>query len=547
MIPATVFIVEDERVVALHLKQQLLRLGYQVPAMATAGYQALKQIAEHRPDVVLMDIHIEGDIDGIETGARIPDRLQIPIIYLTAYSEEPTLDRARLTKPYGYLLKPFSERELHATIQMALERRRADVLVRDNEQRLGDIVTARTEALAAANREVENQMTEKRKVEQALRQVQKMDVVGQLTAGIAHDFNNLLAVIRGGLELIEAEATRGLTAEPELIEAVQRATRHGSDLVRRLLAFARQMPMRVEPTKVDQLMTDMLRVLRCVLREDIEIVARLDAKGSTILVDRNQLVTTLLNLAVNARDSMPEGGRLAISTTCQRARWAAEEGAGRWPTGDEVCITVRDAGVGMAEEVRDRIFELFFTTKPDGQGAGLGLCMVQRFVEQSGGHIEVDSAAGRGTTISIHLPRIEPVSPTVEHDAITEMPAADTEKFVLLVEDDADVRVVVATQLKHLGYKVHALANGSEAINLIESPATIDAIITDVVLPGDIDGVSLLKEVMHARPTMGVLCISGYEPSLSDRKWLKVQNIELLEKPFCLGQLAKALDIVFGR
>ena len=546
MIPAKVLIVEDERVVALHLKHQLLRLGYQVPAIATSGDQALKQIGDHRPDAILMDIHLEGDVDGIETSARIPVELQIPVIYLTAYSEEPTLERARLTKPYGYLVKPFSEQELHATIQMALERRRADALTRDSERRLGDLVAARTEALAAANRAVEEQTAERLKVEQTLLQAQKMDVVGQLTAGIAHDFNNLLAVIRGGLEFVEGAAARGLAAEPELIEAVQRATRRGSDLVRRLLAFVRQAPLKAEPTTVDRLMMDSLQILQCVLGEDIEIVARLDAKESIVFVDRNQLATALLNLAVNARDAMPGGGKLTIATSCQKTRWAAEEGASRWPTGEEVCITISDAGVGMSEEVLNRVFELFYTTKPKGKGTGLGLCMVYGFVQQSGGHIGIDSAIGRGTTVSIHLPRIESVSQVAAPRETVGSSETDREKIVLLVEDDPDVRIVLATQLKHLGYKVHAVADGDEAINVIELPTDIDITLTDIVLPGGLDGVSLVKEAMRARPSMGVLCMSAY-PSQSNRKWLKVQNIELLEKPFSIGQLAEALHAVCPR
>jgi CheY-like chemotaxis protein len=161
MIPAKVLVVEDERVVALHLRQQLGRLGYAVPAICTAGAQALQQIRELRPDVVLMDIHIEGDIDGIETAARIPDEFQVPVIYLTAYSEEATLERARQTRPYGYLLKPFSERELHAAIQMVLERRRADSISQESSRRLEELVAARTEQLLAANREIERQTAER--------------------------------------------------------------------------------------------------------------------------------------------------------------------------------------------------------------------------------------------------------------------------------------------------------------------------------------------------------------------------------------------------
>src|SRR3954471_23434733 len=173
MQPAKVFVVEDERVVAMHLRQQLSRLGYQVPAMATSGSDALNKIVKLLPDVVLMDIHIEGDIDGIETASRIPPELQIPVIYLTAYSKEATLERARMTKPYGYLLKPFSERELHATIQMALQRREADGIIRNSEARLKSLVADRTSELESANAELKLQIAERRKAEEALHQAQK--------------------------------------------------------------------------------------------------------------------------------------------------------------------------------------------------------------------------------------------------------------------------------------------------------------------------------------------------------------------------------------
>jgi CheY-like chemotaxis protein len=374
-----------------------------------------------------------------------------------------------------------------------------------------------------------------------------MDAVGQLTAGIAHDFNNLLAVINGGLEFVEESARRGLPAEPELIDAAQRAARRGRELVQRLLAFSRQAPLKAEPTVVDQLVLDTLRLLQRTLGEGVDIVTRLDAAGAAANLDRNQLANALLNLAVNARDAMPAGGQLSIDTKCQPARFAAAEGPARWPTGEEICITVSDTGVGMTDEVRRHVFEPFFTTKPDGLGTGLGLSMVQGFVEQSGGHVEIDSAAGHGSTITIRLPKIGNIGRQfAEFSEMAASAKTDQEKTVLLVEDDADVRTVMAAQLKQLGYSVYAVANASDALDLIESPSNIDITLTDVVLPGGIDGVTLVKEVMYARPGMGVLCMSGYDPTQTHRKWLRVQNIELLEKPFSSARLAEALKTALG-
>jgi PAS domain S-box-containing protein len=414
------------------------------------------------------------------------------------------------------------------------------------------------DALARANQELERRVAERtaelaqemRRREEAqmtLAQMQKMEAVGQLTAGIAHDFNNLLAVIGGGLEFIEQAAARGLTADPDLIDAAFRATRRGRDLVQRLLAFSRQTPLSAEPILIDQLVLDTLRLLQRTLGEGIDIVTRLDATAAAVCVDRNQLANALLNLALNARDAMPAGGVLSIATRRQPARWAAEEGAARWPTGEEVCIIVSDTGCGMTEEVRKRAFEPFFTTKQDGLGSGLGLSIVHGFVEQSGGHIEIESEAGRGTSVTIRLPRIAADRRAEEQPPAAVAAEGGEERTVLLVEDDPDVRIVTAAQLKQLGYKVHAVATGAEAIDLIESPAEIDVTLTDIVLPGGLDGVALLKEAIRARPGMGVVCMSGYSPTQEHRKWLKVQNIEFLEKPFSSNRLAQALEALLMR
>jgi signal transduction histidine kinase/CheY-like chemotaxis protein len=430
-------------------------------------------------------------------------------------------------------------RVVERTVELAQEARRREevqaMLARTNQE-LEARVAARTGELAEEMRRREQAQT-------SLIQAQKMEAVGQLTAGIAHDFNNLLAVIRGSLGFVSDAAKRGVTAEPELIDAALRATRRGRDLVQRLLAFARQAPLRAEPTVVDQLVLDTLRLLQRTLGADIDIVMNLDAKCAAVLVDRNQLANVLLNLALNARDAMPNGGQLAISTAREPSR---SEGADRRPlspTGEDVCIKIADTGMGMTDDVRNRVFEPFFTTKQ--LGSGLGLSMVHGFVQQSDGLIEIDSKLGEGTTFTIRLPRIEAVGGAEEEASAVGMHAAAVrERSVLLVEDDPDVRIVMTAQLKQLGYQVHAVATGFEAVNWIESPATIDVTLTDIVLPGGLDGVTLVKEAMRRRPNMGVLCMSGYSPAQHHRKWLRVQNIDLLEKPFSTARLVQALESV---
>jgi signal transduction histidine kinase/ActR/RegA family two-component response regulator len=425
---------------------------------------------------------------------------------------------------------------IFGTLQDVTVRKRAEETLARINQELEARVSERTAELA-------REMRRREEAQMTLSQMQKMEAVGQLTAGIAHDFNNLLAVIGGSLEFVDGAAARGLTAEPELIDAALRATRRGRELVRRLLAFSRQSPLRAEATTIDQLVLDTLRLLQRTLGQGIDMVTRLDAEAAVISVDRNQMANALLNLALNARDAMPEGGQLTIATRCRPVSGDAPGGSSRWPTGEEVCITISDTGTGMTDEVRSRAFEPFFTTKADGLGSGLGLSMVQGFVEQSGGRIDIESAPGKGTTITIRLPRVETEkSRADETDLALGLTSSGREKTVLLVEDDPDVRVVTAAQLKQLGYRVHAVGNGMEAIDLIASPANIDITLTDIVLPGGLDGVALLKEAMRARPRMGVLCMSGYDPTQKHRKWLQIQNINFLEKPFSSSRLAQALD-----
>jgi signal transduction histidine kinase len=393
MASTQVLLVEDEGVVALHLRRQLVKLGYTVAAVAASGEDALRHIEARCPDVVLMDIHLTGPFDGIETTLRIPAELQVPVIYLTAHAEETTLDRARATKPYGYLLKPFSERELHATIQMALARHAADLLLRNNEQRLERLVKARTA-------ELEAQIEHCRRTERALRQAQKLEAIGQLTSGIAHDFNNLLTVVVGGLSLLEKRNTDPSVAD--LITAALAAANRGASLTRQLLTFGRRQMMRPANLDINDLLLGCNEIVRGAVGPLIEVRYRLEPGRIVCCVDVEELERVILNLAINARQAMEEGGTLTIETgTVHVAPTTTSEDLG---AGDYVRITLTDTGHGMTPEVAARAFDPFFTTKEVGEGSGLGLGQAYGFAKQSGGHAAIDSSVDVGTSIILHLP-----------------------------------------------------------------------------------------------------------------------------------------------
>nr|WP_294518570.1 hybrid sensor histidine kinase/response regulator [uncultured Rhodopila sp.] len=385
-----VVLVEDERIVALNLRRQLAKLGYTVAAVAASGEDALRQIDAHRPDVVLMDIRLEGPLDGIETTARIAPELMVPVIYLTAHAEDVTLERARATKPSGYLVKPFSERELHATIQMALARRAVDIVARENEQRLDQLVVARTA-------ELQVQIERRQKTEETLERAQRLKAIGQLTGGIAHDFNNLLTVIVGSLSLLEARINDD--GHARLITAALAAAARGAELTRQLLTFGGRQMVRPEHLNVNDVLLECGQIVRTAAGPMIGVDFRLRAERAVCFLDREEILRVILNLALNARKAMSGGGTLSVETDTVRLETDANLNAG-----DYVRITVRDTGCGMTEDVLARAFEPFFTTKGLGEGGGLGLSQTYGFARQAGGHATIESAPGQGTSVTLFLP-----------------------------------------------------------------------------------------------------------------------------------------------
>ena len=388
-------------------------------------------------------------------------------------------------------------------------------------------------------------ITELISAQERLRQAQKMEAVGQLTGGIAHDFNNLLAVILGNLELVSGEV--GEAGEvPECTQRAIVAAERGGKLTQRLLAFSRKQALRPEPVDANALVRRVLELLRRTLGETVEIEVRGDAELWLSKVDPSQLENALLNLAINARDAMPRGGKLTIETSNARLDAADAETQGDIAPGQYVLVAVSDTGEGMAESVMEHAFEPFFTTKDVEKGSGLGLSMVYGFVKQSGGHVKIQSEMAHGTTIHLYLPRYFGDEKEVTSGERAEgLPRAESE-VVLVVEDDADLRTLIVRMLKALGYGVHEAGSAAVALSVLPTLSQLDLLLTDVVLPGGMGGRELVKAVTRERPGLPVLYMSGYAENAIFHHGRLDEGIQLLQKPFRMAGIARAVREAMG-
>ncbi|UQR60479.1 PAS domain S-box protein [Bradyrhizobium sp. C-145] len=382
-------------------------------------------------------------------------------------------------------------------------------------------------------------LTDKQAAEAQLRQVQKMDSIGQLTGGVAHDFNNVLTVITGTIGILsDAVADRPeLAAITKLIDD---AAERGAQLTKHLLAFARKQPLQPREIDVNALVLEAAKLLHPTLGEQITIVPQLTEDAWPTLVDPGQLSTAILNLALNARDAMPDGGTLVLET---RNIFLDDGYASMNPdmvAGSYVMIAVSDTGSGIPADLIDRVFDPFFTTKEVGKGTGLGLSMVFGFVKQSGGHIKIYSEEGHGTSVKIYLPRSTGVQET-EFEALQNAPIAGGNEKILIVEDDALVRQYVVTQVKSLGYTALEAANGAEALTIIDSDKTIDLLFTDIIMPGNMNGRQLADEAHKRRPDLKTLFTSGYTENAIVHHGRLDSGVLLLAKPYRKSELAKML------
>jgi PAS domain S-box-containing protein len=373
-------------------------------------------------------------------------------------------------------------------------------------------------------------VSERRAAEDRLRQAQKMETVGQLTGGVAHDFNNVLMALQLNLEAVQEE----VSADPEAAECIRaglHAVQRGSELTSRLLAFSRQQPLQPIVTDVNALILQTMRLLDRTLEESVRVETSLVGGLWPIEVDQGQFANAIINLALNARDAMPQGGTLFLDTrnlTLDADNPALAEGG---KAGDYVRIAVGDTGTGIPPEVLQRVFEPFFTTKEVGKGSGLGLSMVYGFVKQSGGHIHIDTADGRGTTISLYFPRVAAVPKALQPDARAGA-ATGRGEVILLVEDDTIVRAALVRQLGRLGYAVQGVRNGIEALRLLDRGAVPDLLITDVVLPEGMSGVEVSRAVRSRHPDCRTLYVSGYSDREITHEGRLDAGVVLLSKPF---------------
>jgi signal transduction histidine kinase len=440
-----------------------------------------------------------------------------------------------------FLERPFHPTTLISVVQAGLRGRQRQYECRRLNEELELRVGERTVELATANRQLLAQIEEREKVESTLRQMQRLEAVGQLTAGVAHDFNNLLTVVLGNIEFLEL----GLTSAGvnggmlQRLASMRSATEHGAQLTHQLLAFSRRQRLQPKPIDLNETVGGMRDLLRSTMGGSIHIDTCLGADLWSALVDPTQLELAVLNLAINARDAMADGGNLQVETANISFDWPTHPEEP--PAGEYVVVVVSDNGEGMTEDIRQKAFEPFFTTKEVGKGSGLGLSQVLGFAKQSGGGVQIDSRPGEGTAVRIYLPRTHlrnaaPVPP-VSFDAT--VPANAT---VLVVDDDTDVREVTAEMLRELGYRVHEAGSGGAALDVLAHEPRIDLMLVDFAMPG-MSGADVARRAQRTNPHMPTLFITGF----ADRAALAgVNESHIIGKPFRRHELAHKVRVALA-
>jgi signal transduction histidine kinase len=409
-------------------------------------------------------------------------------------------------------------------------------------------IERQSKELMASNTRLSEEIATREAAEEQVRQMQKMEAVGQLTGGIAHDFNNMLAVIISAIGLMRRRIAAGSHDIERYLDGAAEAAERAATLTRRLLAFSRQQPLAPEQIDANKMVSDMSELLRRTLGETVQLETVLAGGLWRIHADPSQLENSIINLAVNARDAMPEDGKITIETANVHLddRYAAEHAV---RAGQYVLVAVTDTGVGMSQEVVDKAFDPFFTTKGVGKGTGLGLSQVYGFVKQSDGHIKIYSEPGHGTIVKLYLPRHFPSAETAERDsaARSDTPAGARDgELILLVEDEERVRLLSADTLREIGYSVIAADSGRAAIQLLEENPGIVLLFTDIVMP-EMSGRVLADTALKMRPELKVLYMTGFTRNAVVHNGVLDPGVNFIAKPFTMEELAAKLRAVLDQ
>jgi hypothetical protein len=619
-----VLVVEDEGIVALDIQNRLRQLGYTPVGRAASGEDALRLVEEMAPDLVLMDIRIQGAIDGIETARRISTTYDIPFIYLTAHTDEQTLQRAKATEPYGYLIKPFEERELDTTIEIALYKHRMEQTVRHQSSQLQQILFTVPEGIllldpdfrvvmsnmiakqhlhhltgsadnscvvslggysildltaiktSAFWREltvgtghdsrsfevsvrpmllspstgkgarktgwlvVTRDVTDLRAMQKRSQQQDRLAAVGQLAAGIAHDFNNMIASINLAVEVVMMTQKDLTAANRDRLDMVINEGKRASEMIKQIMDFSRRTASEAAAIKVTPLIEELRRILQHTVPENIVIEVSDETTNQLLHADAAQITQALLNLSLNARDAMPNGGVLRLRTQLLVVEPDSVSPLSEMEPGDWLMISVSDTGEGISPDVLPHIFEPFFTTKAPHKGTGLGLAQVYGIVRQHRGYIDVVSRVGLGTEFTIYLPAIR--QPTEALRASQEMDEAlalsGRGETILLVEDNVSLRETMCEVLETLDYGVLKAANGREALEVLETHADhVKLVISDLIMPV-MGGSELCREIKSRYRDLEIVVMTGYSPE-EDIHRLKAEGIlHWLKKPVSISDLS---------
>lgn len=503
-----------------------------------AGLLLIAAEALRGPELEVLFQHLE----------QQPAWSDLPIVLLTHHGGQEQGPSSRLSTLLGnvsFLERPFHPATLVSMVSAALRGRRRQYEARDRLIDLSESERRLQSTLETLEQQVEERTAQLRHNEEALRQSQKMEAVGQLTGGIAHDFNNMLTGIIGSLELLRRRLARGrLDDLDSLIDLGVTSANRAAGLTHRLLAFSRRQSLDSKAVQMNTLVLSMGELLQRSLNESIQLDMRLNDKLWVAEADPNQLESALLNLVINARDAMPEGGKLIVETSNQVLHREFTEAYSNLEPGDYVMLSVTDNGSGMPQSVINRAFDPFFTTKPIGQGTGLGLSMIYGFSKQSRGHVSIDSEIDQGTTVKLFLPRFRGEELEQPDNDIQQAPDAINGETVLIVEDDPAVRVLVSAVLSELGYAFVEAGDADGAVPILNSAQRIDLLISDVGLPG-MNGRQLAEIGRQYRPGLKVLFITGYAEHAAVRGGFLDPGMQMITKPFTFDLLtAKVREMI---